>query len=268
VSTAGANLQVAAPSGVKTAPLAAVDDIRNPAEQLTWERLQHPRLTELWTGFFDLGFALARGNARAENFTMAFNAARVTRHDKTVITFNQIRGSARVNGITSTVANAVRGGWLYNRDVTRRFFIGTFNDYEYDQFQDLDLRFVLGGGFGVNAIKTPRASLSISGGGDYQRENFTNRFSRNSGEVNFGDEFLYKISTTSNFTQAFRFFPNLTNTGEYRINFDMGDVTTIRKWLSWHLTASDRFLSNPVFGRQRNDLIVTTGIRISFGTGK
>ena len=59
-------------------------------------------------------------------------------------------------------------------------------------------------------------------------------------------------------------FPNLTYTGEYRMNFDLSGVTVIKRWLGWHVTASDRYLSNPVFGRQRNDLILSTGFRLSF----
>ena len=264
ISTSGANLQVAAAGGAKTAPLASVQSLRNAAEQRSWERLQHPGLGELWSGFFDFGLALARGNARTGTFTTAFNATRVTPKDKITTTFNQIYGSAQVNGLTSTIASAIRGGWSYNRDVTPRFFVSTLNEYEHDRFQNLDLRFVAGGGFGVNAIKTEKANLSVTGGGDYNRENFTDKLSRNSGELNIGDDFLYKFSSVTSITQAFRFFPNLTNTGEYRTNFDLGAVTALKKWLGWHVTASDRFLSNPVFGRQRNDLLISTGFRLTF----
>ena len=38
----------------------------------------------------------------------------------------------------------------------------------------------------------------------------------------------------------------------------------LKKWLAWHVTASDRFLSNPLPGRQRNDLLLSTGLRLSF----
>jgi hypothetical protein len=34
--------------------------------------------------------------------------------------------------------------------------------------------------------------------------------------------------------------------------------------LGLHVTASDRFLSNPVQGRQRNDLLISTGFRLTF----
>jgi putative salt-induced outer membrane protein len=264
VSTSGDNLEVATGQGPRSAPLAAVDVLRNPTEQHHWERLQHPRLVQLWAGFFDLGLALARGNARTGTFTNSFNAARVTTNDKITLTFNQIYGTAEVNGVSATVASAVRGGWSYDRNVSSRLFVTTINDYEHDHFQNLNLRFVAGGGFGYNAIRSERASLAIVGGGDYERENFTNQLHRNSGEANFGDDFLYKFSSVTSLTQAFRMFPNITETGQYRMNFDLSGVTAIKKWLGWHLTASDRFLSNPVFGRQRNDLILSTGFRVSF----
>ncbi len=48
------------------------------------------------------------------------------------------------------------------------------------------------------------------------------------------------------------------------MNFDLGLATTLRKWLSWQVTGSDRYLSNPVFGRKKNDMILSTGFRVTF----
>jgi hypothetical protein len=266
LNTSGDKLEVATPAATRTTPLADVGAVRNVAEQRTFDRMQHPRLLELWSGFYDMGLALARGNARTTTLTNAFNASRVSRKDKITVTFNEIYGSARLKGqpVTNTIASAVRGGWTYNRDITPKFFVSTLNDYEHDRFQNLDLRFVVGGGFGVNAIKKEKTNLSFIGGGDYERENFTNNLKRNSGEANFGNDFLYKLSGATSITQSSRFFPNLTYTGEYRMNFDLAGVTVVKKWLAWHVSASDRFVSNPVFGLQRNDLLLSTGFRVSF----
>jgi hypothetical protein len=169
-----------------------------------------------------------------------------------------------VNGVTSANANAVRGGWSLNEDLKPKLFVSVMNDYEHDAFQSLDLRFVAGGGLGWNAIKNDRVQLGLTGGIDYNRENFT-LLSRNSAEANFGDAFAYKLSGITSIHQSLTYFANLSNTGQYRVNFDLGTVTTLKKWLGWQLTASDRFLSNPVFGRQRNDLLLSTGFRVSFG---
>ena len=265
VSTNGDNLEVAAGATVKTLPLATVAGLRDDAEQHAFDRLQHPRFLQLWTGSYDLALALARGNAHTTTFGNVVSLARVSRTDKITVGFSQLYATARLDDITSVTASALRGGWTYDRNLTPRFFVSTLNNYEHDRFQNLNLRFVLGGGFGINALKTERATLAISGGGDYERENFTNNLTRNSGEANFGEDLVYKLSSATNVTQAFRFFPNLTYTGEYRANFDLSGVTAIKKWLGWHLSASDRLVSNPVFGRQRNDLIVSTGFHLTFG---
>jgi hypothetical protein len=264
LSTSGRSLEIAGPAAPRSVPLASVEALRNAAEQHSWERLQRPSLLQLWSGSFDIGLALARGNARTETFTSSFDASRITRRDKIRLFYKQIHGTARVDDLTETIASAVRGGWSYSRDITPRFFVNTLNDYEHDRFQDLDLRFAAGAGFGVNVIKVERATLSLSGGGNYARESFTQGIERDSAEANFGNDLLYKFSNITTVTQAFRFFSNLSDRGEYRVNFDLSAVTAVNRWLGWHVTASDRFLSNPVLGRQRNDVLISTGFRLSF----
>ena len=264
VATSGDQLQVAAPGAPKTAPLATVTAVRNDAEQHQYERLQHPGLLDLWAGYFDIGFALATGNSRSQLLSTAFNAARVTRTDKLSAYFNQVNTKSRVNNVTSTTASALRGGWKYNRTLAGRLFATGFNDYEHDRFQNLDLRFVAGGGLGMNLIKTESTQLDVDAGINYQRENFMDGTTRNSLEANFGDNLAYKMSKAVSLTQSARFFANLTNTGEYRMNFDFGTNTVLKSWLGWHVTASDRFISNPLPGRQRNDLLLSTGLRLSF----
>jgi len=96
------------------------------------------------------------------------------------------------------------------------------------------------------------------------REFFSTGLNRTSAELLLGDNFVHKFTETTRVEQKLDFFTNLSDTGAYRVNFDISGVTTIRKWLSWQLTISDRFLSNPVPGRKKNDAIFSTGVRVSF----
>ncbi len=264
LATSGNTLEVATPSGPQTAPLADIDALRNAAQQQAWERMQHPKITQLWSGYYDVGLALARGNAYTDTLTNAANATRTTLNDKINVYFSQIYSNARLSGITAATASAIIGGWTYNRNLTPRFFLSTLNEYDHDRFQDLNLRFVAGGGVGVNAVKNNTTNLALTVGGDYEREGFEQNLVRNSGEANFGDDLSYKLSGLTTVTQSFQFFPNLTYTGQYRFTFNFGTVTTLRKWLGWHITVTDLFLSNPVFGLQRNDFILSTGLRATF----
>ena len=238
--------------------------IRNAGEQKAYERLLKPGLLQLWSGGGSLGWAGTEGNAQTLTFTTAFNAARVTNTDKISLYFNSIKASALINGRNASTAQAVRGGIGYNHNVSPRLFVNIFNDYEYDKFQNLDLRFVMGGGFGLHAVKNKRSVLDLLGGADYNHSSFSTPLTRNAAEAFWGDEYTLKLTGASSLTQSFRMFNNLSDTGAYRVNLDVGIATRIKKWLSWNLALSDRYLSNPVPGRKSNDWLYTTGIGIAF----
>jgi putative salt-induced outer membrane protein YdiY len=249
--------------------LAEITTLRDAGEQRAYERLEAPGVRDLWAGTATLGFAGTQGNAKTRTLAIGLNAARVTRSDKTAVYFNAIRASARINGVSADTAQAIRGGWGYSHNLSSRLFANGFNDYEYDRFQNLDLRFVLGGGLGYIAWKGESARLDLLGGGAYNHESFSPvapaaSFTRNSAEAYFGDDFTYKMTAVTALYQSARFFPNLSNTGEYRLNFDVGASTKLAKWLVWNLAISDRLLSNPAPGRQKNDLLYTTSIGVTF----
>jgi hypothetical protein len=264
VSTAGDNLAVATPAGEKTAALTAVTAVRDDAEQHHWERLQHPGLFELWNGSYNMGLALARGNARTATLTNAFAATRATLKDKITIHFNEIWASALINGVNASTASSLSGDWEYNRNFNPKWFVATTNEYDHDHFQSLNLRAVFGAGAGLNAIKSKRATLSFQGGADYEHEAFMANIGRNSAEVNFGDNLSYKLSSNTSLTQSFFIYPNMSDTGQYRFILNFSAVTAIKKWLGWHISFTDNYLSDPVLGRLPNDLILSTGFQLAF----
>ncbi len=264
LATSEQKLVVSTATTKEAVPLAETPAIRNADEQKEYERLQHPGLLQLWAGYVDFGASLARGNADTTTLTTTMKAARTTRTDRLGVYFNQIYSSATTDGISGTTAQATRGGWAYDRNIIPRMFMNVFNDYENDRFADLDLRVVVGGGLGYHAIKSERTRLDLLGGGDYSHEKYSTPETRNSGELYWGNDWTYRVSKIAALNQSFRMFNNLTETGEYRINFDVGLVTNLSRWLAWQLTYSDRYQSNPVGGLKQNDMLFTTGVRLTF----
>ncbi len=248
---------------VSVAP-AEITALRDTDEQRAYERLLRPGWLDLWSGSATIGFAGTAGNAKTLTFSTGVNAARITNTDKTSIYFNAIKASALVNGKSAETARAVRGGLAYDHNVSPRAFINIFNDYEYDQFQNLDLRFVLGGGAGFHAVKTETSRLDLLAGFDFNHSSFSTPLTRNSGELFWGDEYNLKVGSATSLVQSFRMFNNLSDTGTYRVNFDIGASTKISKWLTWNVSLSDRYLSNPAPGRKTNDVLYTTGLGITF----
>ncbi|MDX2269428.1 MAG: DUF481 domain-containing protein [Bryobacter sp.] len=249
-------------------PLTDIVAVRNDAEQRSYERFMNPGVLDLWTINGSLNFAGTQGNAETSTITTPLNFARVSRTSTTKAYFNSIRARATVDNESQQTAEAVRGGWSYSRNLRKRLFGSFFNDYEYDRFQSLDLRVVLGGGLGYDFWVSERGKLALVGGAAWNRESFSpadaEAFTRNSTEAYWGNDFAYKLNSRTNLTQAFRMFNNLSNTGVYRMNFDVGATTALMKWLTWNISLSDRFLSNPVPGRQKNDFLYSTGFGFSF----
>jgi putative salt-induced outer membrane protein YdiY len=173
-----------------------------------------------------------------------------------------IKSKNDASGVTETTANAIRGGVRYQIDITDRLNAFGFADFEHNEIQLLDLRAVLGGGLGYYIVKNERTQFQVFGGGAYNHEDFSTGLTRDSGEILAGEELIWKLSDRVLFKERFQFFPNLSNTGEYRMTFDSSLNTKLTKWLTWNLTISDRYLSNPPLGSKKNDLLFTTGIGI------
>ena len=226
-----------------------------------------PGFAEPWTATIDAALSLTDGNTDTRSVSVATQAVRTTEVDRTSLYFTSLFASSSTSGESVTTANAIRGGGRYEIDLKSRLFTFGFSDLEFDRFQDLDLRLVLGGGFGLNLLDGPRNAFQIFAGGSSNQEYFGSGIRRKSAESVAGEEWTYRITDTTTFTERLAVYSNLSNLGEYRMTFDSTATTRLNDWLSWQATLSNRYLSNPRVGKRRNNLLFTTGIRITFGDG-
>jgi putative salt-induced outer membrane protein len=253
-------------TGTVDAPIASITYIRSKDEEVAYEaneaRYKNPRLIDLWAANVALGYAKSEGNAKTTNFSVTANAVRATTLDKTTVNFTALYASSTTDGKASTTANAQRGGFNYELNLNPKMFVFAGSGFEADQFQNLDLRFTPGGGLGYHAIKTASTTLDLFGGGTYDKAYYSNNMNTSYAEIQVGEELLYKFLKLSSIHEKLTFFPNLTDTGNFRMNFDLSTETKLRKWLAWQVAISDRYLSNPLPGNLKNDLIITTGVNI------
>ena len=264
-------------TGVVSAAKESVVAVRSDAEQKSYDdqvyRLQHAKLTDFWSGILDTGLSLTRGNSATLNYTLSGKAARVTDRDKISVYTTAVYATDSTTPPSHTTAHAIRGGIRGDLNVSQRWFVFGFTDFEYDEFQHLDLRNVLGGGLGYHVIKTEHTQFDIFGGGAFQQEYFsaippsTPSLTRKSGEAVIGESLNSKLNTRTTLSETFTFYPNLSDTGNYRFTLDLTSATKLKNWLNWQVTYSDRYLSNPLPGLKKNDLLLSTGLRLTFGKG-
>jgi putative salt-induced outer membrane protein YdiY len=134
-----------------------------------------------------------------------------------------------------------------------------------------------GGGFGFHAIATEKTTLDLLGGLGYTRESYTTGLTRNLISLNVGDEFAYKITKNTSFTQNLYYLPALNETScptttnplancrPYRVTGNVGLATKLNGWLTANMNFNDRYNSAPVLGNKKNDVLFTTGLGFTFG---
>jgi putative salt-induced outer membrane protein len=244
----------------------SIQFIRSAAEQKVYESTLNPGWLEQWTGGADLGVALTRGNSDTTNIALGLAIARETLHDKTSVYAASVYNRDHTGGVSRTVASTIRFGVRYDHDISRRWFGYGFTDLERNVLQELNLRWVIGGGAGYHAIRNERTNLDLLGGLAMNREYFKGLDNdRTSAEAQVGQSLSHQLNSRTSLKEALFFFPNLSRGGEYRINFDTTLVTDITRRIAWQVTLSDRYLSDPPIGFKQNDLLLTTGVRVKLG---
>lgn len=274
VTTAQGKLEVGTQaSGTVEAPKEDVASIRNDADQLAYEKSLHPGMLEGWNGGLNLGFAVTRGNSETKNLNIAFKAARKGLHDKLILYTNQIYATNDKPSPSQTTANAIGGGARYDHDLTPRVFGFVNGDFYHDALQFLDLRSTFGGGLGLHAIKSASTTLDLLAGANYTHESYGIPFNppsltktRSLAGLTLGDDFMHKLGKSTVLTQSFFFYPDLSDTSQYRWTLNVGTVTKLNKWLGWQNSFGDVYVTNPpnVPGIKKNDMQIATGLNISF----
>jgi putative salt-induced outer membrane protein len=281
ITTTDGNLEVTTKTGAPVeTPKESVVAIRNDADQLAYEKALHPSLLEGWNGGANVGFSLTRGNSQTENLSLAFTAARATSTDKLSLYTNAVYGTNQL-ATPSTTANTEAGGIRYDRNINPRMFAFVAADFSSNGLQDLNLRSVGSVGIGYHAIKNDRTTLDFLAGGNFTDENYTEtvdvpvngatpaysystKLVHNYGALTLGEELTHKLGKSTLLTEKLYLYPDLTQTGEYRGTFDLGLVTKISKWLGWQNQFSDIYVSNPPEGTKQNDVVLTTGLNVTF----
>jgi putative salt-induced outer membrane protein len=274
VTTEGADLVVHT-SGTEAVrvPLAAVTTLRSPEQEVAYEKTQNPTLLENWKGGVNIGFALARGNSETTNLNTGFTGDRKTLNDHIALYLNSIYSTNDKPG-GGVTANEILAGARFDRNVTKRFFGFVSGDFTHDELQELNVRGIYSAGPGVHVIATDRTIFNVLAGGNYTRETYSlgptgvppaGGLVRNHAGVTVGEDFTRKLGRASVFTEKFYFYPDLTQTGQYRFALDSGFVSKINNWFGWQFTVSDRYVSNPpIVGTVANDVVFSTGMNFTF----
>jgi putative salt-induced outer membrane protein YdiY len=265
VTAQESSVVVTAPAGPQTIPQAEVAFIRSPADQAAYEKSLHPGLLQGWSGGGTFGVALARGNSDTTNIATGFLADRKTSTDEWNLTFAQLYSTNTTNNVSSQTANALGGTIRYDHNLTKRLFAFGLLTGMYDHFQDLDVRLSPNGGLGYHVIASKMTTLDVLGGFGYTYERYSTPLTNNFINASVGEELTHNFTANTSVYERLYFFPYLNDAGNYRGTFDFGISSRMYRALTWNFVFGDIYNSAPVDGKRNNDLVLTTGVGLTFG---
>lgn len=261
-----AGILVTTPSGPFTLPADSVVVLRSPADQKEYEASLHPSWARAWAGSANVSLAFSQGNSQTVTYGTGIALARPTRTDKTSVYVSTLY--SRDQHASLTTADTTTGGLRYDHNLKPSLFIFTTGDFSSNGLQDLDLRSIVGGGFGWHAVASPKSTMDVLGGLVWTHESYgtsagsaasTNSFAA----LDLGEQFTRKVGAASRFTEQAYIYPDMKDLGQYQLSFDSTFSTRIGKLFNWQTTFSDRYTSFPPTGTKGNDMVLTTGLGIT-----
>lgn len=224
-----------------------------------------PKQDGQWRGALGAGLSVTQATTDSLSVNLTGDAVRATAADQWDLAGAVLYGSSKdAAGVSTTSANLARVGGRYAYNLSPSVFGYSSLNLSYDQLQEIDLRAVAVLGLGYHVVKTDTTVFDVFGGLAYNHTRYVYD-TVNAAELQLGEESSHQLSAGTSVTQRLAVYPNLSDTGQYRVQFAAGLVTKISDSLNLTVTLANNYQSNPQPGISHNELLFITGISVSFG---
>ena len=218
-----------------------------------------------WRGSLGAGVTSATGNKNSFNAALNADAVRVTDRNKMTGKLLSLYGRREEDGVSELTAGLFRAAARYDRDVSARAYAFLGYELEKDKLANLKWRNSPSVGAGLHLYKSETFTFDTFAGYSYNHETLYDGTTRSFNEVLIGEETSHKTPTGMTFNQRLVVYPNLTESGEYRLVFDTGLLAPVVE--RWNLTIkiSARYQSNPPPGVEKTDTVLFAGLQYNWG---
>ena len=196
----------------------------------------------VYSGSFGGGLALTGGNTETKNFNLAFNLVRDPK------TNNLFKADALyLRGTQNDVLSLDRAS-IKLRDeytISNRTFVFAEMGYLRDRFKDIRYLMAPVGGVGYKVVNNDSTVLSFSGGAGGFWEKNSGVPVKKSGNVNAGQNFSQKISSTATITESIATLWKTNDFEDSLTNFAVGVTTSLASKLELKVELQDNYKNKP-----------------------
>jgi len=213
------------PEGGKSPEVLAME------EQIEQVRQEADARAGKWSATFEAGIIFQEGNT--DRF-IARGRAEV-RHQATKHLFKiWLSGDYGETNDRRDTAE-VKFGTYFEYLFTERFYAYLGSEIEYDEFENLDLRFTITGGPGYYWIKKPEHELKTRAGVGYQHETFRDGLTTDSALAEVGLNYRLDIAPWLRFTHDTTWYPTFESLRDYRLVSDTAFLIPLGDSDAWKL---------------------------------
>lgn len=222
-----------------------------------------------WSKSLILGFNLTDGNS---NTLLGNLRAAISRdYESNIWNFaasgrygEQEPKNADENGRreTETTAQDIKAEASYKRLFTDRIYAGTAVTYGYDKIADVDYRVILKPSLGYFIFRSDAFKLSAEAGPGYLFEE-VGEVENNYFAPFVGERIEWTISETAKLFQTAEYLYDSEDSDNYLVTAEAGVEAALNGWLSLVVAVTDVYDNVPAEGKERNDLAVSTGLKVS-----
>ena len=221
-----------------------------------------------WRAALGAAFSKSSGNTDSTSLALQADAVRATPLDKWTLYANTLYGET--SGVKT--ADQQRAGGRYDWNLTPHLFWFGGLDAERDKIALLNSRFTVSTGLGYKIFKEPNLTWDVFGGVGYVTDDYAAprlvdgglRTGYDYATLLLGQESTHRFTETTSARQRLVLYPNLSNSGEYRAQWDFGLAVAMSKTLNLTAGLAYKYNSDPGVGIKKTDTLFTTGVAVKF----
>ncbi|HSF04690.1 MAG TPA: DUF481 domain-containing protein [Methylomirabilota bacterium] len=218
-----------------------------------------------WSGAIDAGLSFSESTVDELDITMGMRIERRKKPTRFLAQGSWLFGRDRPEGEESRKTdNELRGLLRGEYDLSDRMFLWTSHDFEYDEIDQLSLRYVGKGGPGYRIFDTPDYKLQVETGVGYIHERFFGGDSDEFVAIAFGVEGSATLFFGWLLRGRFDYLPDLSDwANNYLLRGELSLSAPLTAYLSFKWSVVDTYDNTPAPDVERNELkiLLTLGAR-------
>lgn len=221
-----------------------------------------------WRFAASVGGTKTSGNSKSSTVNLSGEAVRTTDNSKLNLAIRGLYAEANDNRTGANIAFSSQ----YDRDFSRDWFGFGKLDLMRDHPANIDMRQSAYGGVGYHLVRTPDHSWDLSGGVGYTEDQYVRpanvagalreEYGRVEGVIS--ESSTHKVTETTSLRQKVGYFPNIKESGAFRMVFDASMSVAINASLSLTAGWTYRYDSDPGIGIKKGDAVYVTGIGVKW----